>query len=81
MWYLQPCAGSLIGKGLRKASLSQSHRATRKLGRVFIDPGGRKEMASNGGSHSPHDRVRRSNPFHRASFPDEHNIDAAEKVE
>ena len=43
-----------MGKGLRKAIPSTTtSRATRKLGRVFIDLGGKREVTSIGGKHYP----------------------------
>ena len=49
---LQPCTGCSMGKGLRKAIPSTTTtRATEKLGRVFVDLSGKKDVASIGGSH------------------------------
>ncbi|CAM9974287.1 unnamed protein product, partial [Sphacelaria rigidula] len=51
---MHACTGCSMAKGYRKGIPHQTKkRASSKLGRVFVDLGGRKDIASVGGKHYP----------------------------
>ena len=48
------CTGCLMSKAIRKGiSHENKRRSDKKFGRVFVDLGGRKDVASVGGKHYP----------------------------
>ena len=51
---MHACAGCSMSKAVRKGiSHENKRRLDKKLGRVFVDLGGRKDVASVGGKHYP----------------------------